>query len=117
MIMCGVSLLFQEPKSLITKAMMKIKVRRRFGLTGTALQNNLKELWCLLNWANPGCLGKWKRFAQDFVKPLEQGQKHDVVKRELAQARKKKDEFRRIRDKWLLRRTKAFIADQLPRKG
>ena len=27
-----------------------------------------------------------------------------------------KDEFSRLRDKWMIRRTKALIADQLPKK-
>ena len=40
--------------------------KRRYGLTGTALQNKYSELWCLLDWANPGCLGSSKHFIYEF---------------------------------------------------
>jgi SNF2 family DNA or RNA helicase len=34
----------------------------RFGLTGTPMQNDLRELWATFNWAVPGCLGEWTQF-------------------------------------------------------
>ena len=43
-----------------------LECKRRIGLTGTALQNKYEELWCLLDWANPGCLGSCKHFQREF---------------------------------------------------
>ena len=63
---------------------------KRYGLTGTPLQNRLQEFWCVLDWANPGSLGSSKRFDADFGKPIRRGQRFDVTKRELALGRKSK---------------------------
>lgn len=37
-------------KSQITHAMKALKCKVRVGLTGTILQNNLEELWCVMDW-------------------------------------------------------------------
>ncbi|RUS75712.1 hypothetical protein EGW08_016527, partial [Elysia chlorotica] len=100
----------------VTQAMRIIRTPCRFGLTGTALQNNMTELWSLLDWAQPKVLGSLEQFQSDFVRAIEIGQKHDATKRELAHARKQRDKFASIRKKMLLRRTKKLIADQLPNK-
>ena len=41
----------------VTHAMKSLSCPMRIGLTGTAVQNKYEELWCLLDWDNPGCLG------------------------------------------------------------
>ncbi|XP_066299011.1 DNA excision repair protein ERCC-6-like 2 [Branchiostoma lanceolatum] len=106
----------KEKKAKITKAMGQLRVRRRVGLTGTILQNNLMEMWCVLNWANPGCLGDDKDFRVKFMKPIEEGQKMNSTKRQLAEARRKAKMLSNLRKKWFIRRTKKIIADQLPTK-
>ena len=42
--------LIQGFKAKTTAALKALKCKRRFGLTGTALQNNLVELWSILDW-------------------------------------------------------------------
>ncbi|KAJ8040811.1 DNA excision repair protein ERCC-6-like 2 [Holothuria leucospilota] len=106
----------KESNSQITAALKEIPTRRRFGLTGTALQNKMAELWCVLDWANPGCLGLWKDFKRKFEMVITKGQKYDASKRELAAGRKAALEFSKLRQSWLLRRTKSLISDQLPTK-
>ncbi|CAG5116147.1 unnamed protein product, partial [Candidula unifasciata] len=103
-------------KAQITHALKTVKAPCRFGLTGTVLQNNMSELWSLFDWVQPGILGTLEQFETDFVQTIENGQRHDATKRELAQARKRKDAFSDIRKRLMLRRTKALIADQLPSK-
>ncbi|KAH9510325.1 DNA excision repair protein ERCC-6-like 2 [Bulinus truncatus] len=100
----------------VTKALRFMSTPCRFGLTGTALQNNLTELWSLLDWSKPGVLGTLPQFEKNFIDVIELGQRHDATKRELAQARKQKDKFAKVRQTVMLRRTKALTAHQLPRK-
>uniref|UniRef100_A0A673MBE0 ERCC excision repair 6 like 2 n=1 Tax=Sinocyclocheilus rhinocerous TaxID=307959 RepID=A0A673MBE0_9TELE len=93
---------------------MRCKVR--VGLTGTILQNNLEELWCVMDWAIPGCLGSPVGFKNKFSDPVEHGQKHTVTKRSLAEGRKAVQDLAKRLSHWFLRRTKALISDQLPKK-
>ncbi|XP_050842902.1 DNA excision repair protein ERCC-6-like 2 isoform X1 [Serinus canaria] len=106
----------KNPKAQITQAMKSLKCRVRIGLTGTILQNNMKELWCVMDWAVPGLLGSRVHFKKKFSDPVEHGQRHTATKRELATGRKAMVKLARIMSAWFLRRTKALISDQLPKK-
>ncbi|XP_022089252.1 DNA excision repair protein ERCC-6-like 2 [Acanthaster planci] len=106
----------KEPGSQITQALREVNTKRRYGLTGTALQNKLSELWCVLDWANPDCLGSLAKFKLRFEDPISKGQKFHASKRELAKSRKVSTQFAELRDHWMIRRTKALISHQLPTK-
>ncbi|XP_076859719.1 DNA excision repair protein ERCC-6-like 2 isoform X2 [Brachyhypopomus gauderio] len=103
-------------KSQITQAMKHLRCKVRVGLTGTILQNNLEELWCVMDWAIPGCLGSLGSFKNKFSDPIEWGQKHSVTKRVLAEGRRAVQILAKRLSRWFLRRTKALISEQLPKK-
>ncbi|XP_024865145.1 DNA excision repair protein ERCC-6-like 2 isoform X2 [Kryptolebias marmoratus] len=96
--------------------MKELRCKIRIGLTGTILQNNLEELWCVMDWAIPGCLGSLGHFKNKFSDPIEQGQRHSATKRSLATARKTVRALVRRISHLFLRRTKALIKEQLPTK-
>ncbi|NXN01112.1 ER6L2 protein, partial [Sylvia borin] len=106
----------KNPKTQITQTMKSLKCSVRIGLTGTILQNNMKELWCVMDWAVPGLLGSRVHFKKKFSDPVEHGQRHTATKRELATGRKAMVKLARKMADWFLRRTKALISDQLPKK-
>uniref|UniRef100_A0A8B9G364 ERCC excision repair 6 like 2 n=1 Tax=Amazona collaria TaxID=241587 RepID=A0A8B9G364_9PSIT len=106
----------KNPKAQITQTMKSLKCSVRIGLTGTILQNDMKELWCVMDWAVPGLLGSRVHFKKKFSDPVEHGQRHTATKRELATGRKAMVELARKMSGWFLRRTKALISDQLPKK-
>uniref|UniRef100_A0A663MUS9 ERCC excision repair 6 like 2 n=1 Tax=Athene cunicularia TaxID=194338 RepID=A0A663MUS9_ATHCN len=106
----------KNPKAQITQTMKSLKCSVRIGLTGTILQNNMKELWCVMDWAVPGLLGTRVHFKKKFSDPVEHGQRHTATKRELATGRKAMVMLSRKMSGWFLRRTKALISDQLPKK-
>ncbi|XP_029859554.1 DNA excision repair protein ERCC-6-like 2 isoform X2 [Aquila chrysaetos chrysaetos] len=106
----------KNPKAQITQTMKSLKCSVRIGLTGTILQNNMKELWCVMDWAVPGLLGSRVHFKKKFSDPVEHGQRHTATKRELATGRKAMMKLARKMSGWFLRRTKALISDQLPKK-
>ena len=106
----------KDPKSLLSLALNKLRVRPRFALTGTLMQNKLKELWVLLNWVNPNCLGSLKSFQEKYEKPILLAQKFDCTKRELATGRLLQDQLSALLDSWVLRRTSDVISEQLPKK-
>lgn len=52
----------KNPTSGTTEAMHLFPTRLRYGLTGTAVQNRLGELWCLLHWTVPGRVGTFAQW-------------------------------------------------------
>ncbi|KAM3843914.1 DNA excision repair protein ERCC-6-like 2 [Vipera latastei] len=106
----------KNPKSQITQTMKALTCKVRLGLTGTILQNNMKELWCVMDWAVPGLLGSEASFKTEFSDPVELGQRHTATKRELATGRKAMARLAQKLTGCFLRRTKALISDQLPKK-
>ncbi|XP_023559705.1 DNA excision repair protein ERCC-6-like 2 isoform X2 [Octodon degus] len=106
----------KNPKARVTEAMKALKCNVRIGLTGTILQNNMKELWCVMDWAVPGLLGSRNHFQKQFSDPVEHGQRHTATKRELATGRRAMRRLAARMSGWLLRRTKMLISGQLPKK-
>lgn len=106
----------KDPKSLLSLGLNRLLVKPRYALTGTLMQNKLKELWVLLNWVNPNCLGSLKSFQEKFEKPILLAQKFDCTKRELATGRLLQEQLSVLLENWVLRRTSDVISAQLPRK-
>ncbi|KAM8960589.1 DNA excision repair protein ERCC-6-like 2 [Pelodytes ibericus] len=106
----------KNPKARITQVMKDLHCKVRIGLTGTILQNNMEELWCVMDWAVPGCLGNRNQFKEDFANPVEYGQRHNANKRELATGRKAMQRLASKMSPLFLRRTKTLISNQLPKK-
>ena len=66
---------------------LKLVLGCRFGLSGTAMQNEHKELWALLSWAVPQCAGEWRDFDKKYVQPLQHAQKSNATDGELTLVR------------------------------
>lgn len=95
--------ILKNPASQMAKTLREVPAGGRLALTGTPLENSLQDLWTLIDWVNPGLLGDRKQFQSLFGTPIE---KHGDAS---AQARLN----RRLRP-FLLRRTKAEVAAELP---
>jgi len=97
--------IIKNPKSQATQIVHQIKARHRLALTGTPLENHLGELWSLFHFLLPGLLGDDKNFRKLFRTPIEK--QGDNTRRAVLS--------RRIAP-FLLRRTKAQVAKELPLK-
>lgn len=51
-----------------SKRVKQLMPRYRFGLTGTAIDNRLEELFSIMEWVDPDVLGHWRRFDKTFIK-------------------------------------------------
>jgi superfamily II DNA or RNA helicase len=89
-----------------TQLVCKLKARHRLSLTGTPIENHLGELWSQFAFLMPGMLGDSKRFNRVFRTPIEKN--GDVGRRGVLAARLRP---------FLLRRTKAQVATELPPKS
>ncbi|WP_234048870.1 SNF2-related protein [Streptomyces liliifuscus] len=47
----------KNPASATAKALRDLPARSRLAVTGTPVENNLTELWAILDWTNPGLFG------------------------------------------------------------
>ncbi|CAE6398867.1 unnamed protein product [Rhizoctonia solani] len=107
----------KNPASGTTIALNRFECRARFGLTGTAIQNGYKELWTLLDWCSPGRVGSQSQWKNAISVPLAEGQAHRATQAQVSKARLLADRLvNNLLPHFFLRRTKALIADQMPRK-
>jgi len=61
----------KNPRSAGAKALRTIPARSRVALTGTPVENNLSELWAILDWTTPGLLGSLGAFRKKWADPIE----------------------------------------------
>ncbi|MFF0447830.1 DEAD/DEAH box helicase [Streptomyces sp. NPDC004609] len=97
----------KNPFSATARALRTIPAPARVALTGTPVENNLSELWALLDWTTPGLLGPLKTFRARHARPVELGEDEDAVER-----------LSRLVRPFLLRRKKSDpgIVPELPPK-
>ena len=88
-VVCDEGHLLKNEKSAINKAVNRISTRRRIVLTGTPLQNNLKEYFEMVNFVKPLLLGTRKEFSNRFVNPIVNGQHADSTDRDVRVMRKR----------------------------
>ncbi|MFD7260354.1 DEAD/DEAH box helicase [Streptomyces sp. NPDC059874] len=63
----------KNPHSSTAKALRTIPAPARVALTGTPVENNLSELWAVLDWTTPGLLGRLGTFRTRYAEPVESG--------------------------------------------
>jgi len=61
----------KNPEAAQTRAIAKIAAPRRLALTGTPVENRLRDLWSIFNFLNPGYLGKEAQFRKSFELPIQ----------------------------------------------
>ncbi|VDQ04993.1 unnamed protein product [Trichobilharzia regenti] len=100
----------KNPSSKTTKAAQAIYAKHCILLTGTAVQNNLKELWSLFNVTHRGrLLGTQKTFSIEYDKPISRGREKDASKAEKVHGQLMSESLRKIIDPYFLRRTKSDV--------
>lgn len=94
----------KNPNTITARSVRTIKARMHLCLSGTPIENNLFELWSLFEFLMPGFLGSQHAFQRGVVKPIRDGEAESL-------------EYLRSRVKpFILRRTKAEVAKDLPPK-
>ncbi|OLQ16259.1 SNF2 family N-terminal domain protein [Cryptosporidium hominis] len=70
----------RNPDSGITLAVKSLGTCNRLLLSGSPIQNDLKELWSLIDFVYPGKLGTLPVFEQQFVLPIKQAELRNAAK-------------------------------------
>ncbi|MEV6399956.1 DEAD/DEAH box helicase [Streptomyces sp. NPDC051907] len=97
----------KNPYSATARALRTIGAKARVALSGTPVENNLSELWAILDWTTPGLLGRLGTFRSRYAHAVEGGDDPAAAQRLAALVRP-----------FLLRRRKSDpgIAPELPPK-
>ncbi|XP_070808107.1 DNA excision repair protein ERCC-6-like [Pituophis catenifer annectens] len=103
----------KNPSAKTTKSVYAIPSKNRILLTGTPVQNNLKELWALFDFACQGSLlGTSKTFWMEYENPITRARAKDATPGEKALGLKISENLMSIIKPYFLRRTK----DELQKK-
>ncbi|UPK02824.1 SNF2-related protein [Bradyrhizobium sp. 170] len=97
----------KSPSSLLTRAAKTLNSNFVLGLTGTPIENQLADLWCLMDIISPGTLGDLKSFCRDY-QPNGEAQLENLRKSMLDPSA--------LGPAPVLRRMKADHLDGLPKK-
>jgi superfamily II DNA or RNA helicase len=97
----------KNPYAVTARELRALPARARVALTGTPVENNLSELWALLDWTTPGLLGTLAAFRDRHARAIEAGEDPEAAER-----------LSRLVRPFLLRRKKSDpgIAPELPPK-
>ena len=97
--------LMRNPDTDHAKAIAKLQARHRIALTGTPLENGVRDLWSIFRFVQPGWLGRREEFRDLYETPIKEGGGAPVLER-----------LRLRTSPFVLRRTKEQVAPELPAK-
>ena len=95
----------KNPDSQNSQAAVSLKSRYRFAMTGTPIENSIRDIWSLMNFLMPGYLGKRDDFKERYQREIETEPGGPAHRRLI----------KRLRP-FILRRTKRDVLTELPDK-
>uniref|UniRef100_UPI00398F07D4 DNA excision repair protein ERCC-6 isoform X3 n=1 Tax=Pristiophorus japonicus TaxID=55135 RepID=UPI00398F07D4 len=99
----------RNPSAAITVACKQFRTPHRIILSGSPMQNNLKELWSLFDFVFPGKLGTLQVFMEQFSVPITMGGYQNASPVQVQTAYKCACVLRDTINPYLLRRIKADV--------
>ncbi|EDW59427.1 transcriptional regulator ATRX homolog [Drosophila virilis] len=116
LVVCDEGHLLKNEKTSISKAVTRMRTKRRIVLTGTPLQNNLKEYYCMIQFVKPNLLGTYKEYMNRFVNPISNGQYTDSTERDLRLMKHRSHILHKLLEGCIQRRDYSVLAPYLPPK-
>ncbi|KAL4151136.1 hypothetical protein PRNP1_008085 [Phytophthora ramorum] len=99
----------RNPDAETTLACKQLRTVHRIILSGTPIQNRLRELWSLFDFVYPGRLGTLPTFDDEFVLPIRAGGYATATKMQVLMAYKCALALKDLIEPFLLRRTKQEV--------
>lgn len=93
----------KNPHSKTYKALLELNAQFRMALTGTPVENSLRDLWAQLNFLNRDFLGSFETFQERFVYPVERDNDEEREK-----------SLKQLIHPFILRRRKDEVLRELP---
>lgn len=106
----------KNPNAMTTRAVKALNADFCVLMTGTPVENNLRDFWCLMDRAQPGFLNNYQPFRREFITPISRA-RNTASPEELADLRNQiGGELRERVAGFMLRRLKEQHLDGLPEK-
>lgn len=99
-----------------TQAIETLNTTRRIILSGTPIQNDLKEFFAMVNFVNDGVLGTPKSFLKNYEKPIEKSRQPNATEDDIEKGQDRSDELAQLTKPFILRRTADVVRNLLPPK-
>ncbi|XP_067621446.1 transcriptional regulator ATRX-like isoform X2 [Eurosta solidaginis] len=116
LVVCDEGHIIKNSKSAISLAVSQIKTHKRIVLTGTPIQNNLKEYYSMVNFIKPLFLGTEKEFANLYANPIKNGQHKDSSKRDIQVMKQRSFVLHKKLSKFVQRKEAELLKTFLPQK-
>ena len=94
----------KNPASQIARVVRGLQADHRLALTGTPVENSLRDLWAIFGFVEPGLLGSEASFRRRFELPIADGDERAALV------------LRSRLEPFVLRRTKEDVARELPER-
>lgn len=98
----------KTPGTMVTTAAKALKGNFKIAMTGTPVENTLRDLWCIMDFCVPGLLGNSKQFAAQYQSPLSKEEDVDIAAMG--------DELHEKLGMYFMRRMKSDVVNDLPDK-
>lgn len=98
------------------QAIKSLNTERRIILSGTPIQNDLSEFFVMVDFVNPGLLGKYSTFKREFEGAILKSRQPGAVAKDVEKGEARSKELAELTGQFILRRTADVIAKYLPPK-
>ncbi|KAL4747704.1 hypothetical protein BDW72DRAFT_182061 [Aspergillus terricola var. indicus] len=98
------------------QAIQSLNATKRIILSGTPIQNDLKEFFAAVDLVNPGVLGSFKSFTKEFEGPIVRSRQPEATEKDIEKGEARNEELRELTSQFMLRRTADILAKYLPPK-
>ncbi|XP_032595446.1 transcriptional regulator ATRX-like isoform X2 [Drosophila grimshawi] len=116
LVVCDEGHIIKNSKSAISMAVARIITPKRIILTGTPIQNNLKEYYSMVNFIKPLYLGTEKEFANLYANPIKNGQHKDSSKKDITVMKQRSYVLHKKLSKFVQRKEAELLKTFLPQK-
>ncbi|CAH2264129.1 jg10299 [Pararge aegeria aegeria] len=115
-VICDEGHLLKNDCSVLAVAMSRVKTRRRIILTGTPMQNNLREYYCMVNFVKPSLLGSYSEYSNRFENPIMNGQHRDSIEEDIKLMKARTHILHKVLEGCLQRQEASVLYPYLPKK-
>ncbi|XP_022128555.2 uncharacterized protein LOC111002675 [Pieris rapae] len=115
-VICDEGHLLKNDSSVLAVAMSRVTTKRRIVLTGTPMQNNLREYYCMVNFVKPHLLGTYYEFSNRFENPIMNGQHRDSIEEDIRLMKTRTHILHKVLEGCLQRQEASVLYPYLPKK-